>query len=374
MDPPTSSHAERYPILDGIRGTAILMVSASHFSNLHDGPFSGAGQFGVWLFFVLSAFLLSLYFFHRPERIASPLEWTNYTVRRVLRIYPLYVLVLIVGVILGHWSIADVLHAMLLQEPTYWPVFVECRWYAVLPIVVMAMEFGGRVNRLIPAFLVLCSLGFFYFIIPRENIMAGYEWPRGYTWLFAEFVPSFMFGTLAAWCFSSLRKFRPVVARSIALDLALAVAFLIPWIMCAPVLNFIFGTSLEPDYFHTEFVPWSACFAVYIVAAMMSDGLTARCLRSRPLVFMGYVSYSTYLFQDYWFVYLPKLIPDAAPLVFVTGCAVLATSYLLFISVERPLSRVSLLRSPVFTKVYGAAPPPRSTMNFRRLMGLPLRP
>jgi hypothetical protein len=71
MRAPMTTTVERYPVLDGIRGTAILMVSASHFSNLRDLPFSGAGQFGVWLFFVLSAFLLSSHFFTLITRVVE---------------------------------------------------------------------------------------------------------------------------------------------------------------------------------------------------------------------------------------------------------------------------------------------------------------
>src|SRR4051812_28031078 len=101
--PETSSH-NRYAVLDGIRGLAILFVFASHVSNFKGMLFSGGGEFGVWLFFVLSAFLLSLYFFQSPGRIAVPIEWANYAFRRFLRIYPLYVAALVASHFYWGWG------------------------------------------------------------------------------------------------------------------------------------------------------------------------------------------------------------------------------------------------------------------------------
>ena len=74
MEAPHTTGATRYPCLDGVRGMAIALVLMSHICDRTHGIFLGLGQFGVWLFFVLSAFLLSLYFYERPNRLSSPLE------------------------------------------------------------------------------------------------------------------------------------------------------------------------------------------------------------------------------------------------------------------------------------------------------------
>src|SRR6478672_8473930 len=102
MRAPASTAVRQAPF-DGVRGIAILYVTLSHLGNKRTSAFTGAGEYGVWLFFALSAFLLSHYFFLKPERSRSALEWLNYAMRRFLRIYPLYLTALVAGVIVGWW-------------------------------------------------------------------------------------------------------------------------------------------------------------------------------------------------------------------------------------------------------------------------------
>ena len=55
---------KHYPALDGLRGLAAMAVVFGHASNANMGviyalPLGGLGRVAVWLFFVLSAFLLT---------------------------------------------------------------------------------------------------------------------------------------------------------------------------------------------------------------------------------------------------------------------------------------------------------------------------
>ena len=55
--------------LDGLRGLAVLVVIGSHLSNVGMLPrpgLSGTGKSGVYLFFVLSAYLLTRILLQRP--------------------------------------------------------------------------------------------------------------------------------------------------------------------------------------------------------------------------------------------------------------------------------------------------------------------
>lgn len=101
------------PALDGVRGIAIFLVIAHNLAiptgSQPDGAlvtlariFTNAGWIGVQLFFVLSGFLItSILLQEKTTGKISPLQqWRQFYVRRFLRIFPLYYVTLIVGLLL----------------------------------------------------------------------------------------------------------------------------------------------------------------------------------------------------------------------------------------------------------------------------------
>src|SRR4029453_9298894 len=106
--PPGIGSSAYLPELEGLRGLAILLVVAFHCHSVACGiaredacgraPLAliGAGHTGVGLFFVLSAFLLSLPFLRESAGGTKVSRWRFYQ-RRALRILPLYWGVLAVG-------------------------------------------------------------------------------------------------------------------------------------------------------------------------------------------------------------------------------------------------------------------------------------
>src|SRR4029077_17869014 len=84
------------PVLDGIRGLAILMVLLFHFvgGTLPTNSVESAiiwvcnyGALGVELFFVLSGFLITGILYDTHDK---PSYFRNFYMRRILRIFPLY--------------------------------------------------------------------------------------------------------------------------------------------------------------------------------------------------------------------------------------------------------------------------------------------
>ena len=150
---PRSRH-DHLNALDGLRGLAVLIVLGSHLSNagfLPQPGLSGSGKSGVYLFFTLSAFLLTRALLRRPlADFTSAWRWADYALRRVLRIWPLYLVLLLAswaltqaGVTGWHYQMdtGAVLRHLTLREgqSVLWSIPVEFIFYLWLPLVSLAL-------------------------------------------------------------------------------------------------------------------------------------------------------------------------------------------------------------------------------------------
>lgn len=176
--PPVGVREERVPVLDGVRGLAIALVMAYHFSFLGDAWASsspvdralwrvtGAGWAGVDLFFVLSGFLITGILYN-AKAIAQH-YFRSFYARRILRIFPVYyafLLLIVVGLPLVHpdardsvkaiwhdmwWyatyltGVRSVFDSSLRPESLFvghlWSLSVEEQFYLLWPFVVLLLE------------------------------------------------------------------------------------------------------------------------------------------------------------------------------------------------------------------------------------------
>lgn len=158
-----SAARERFyrPELDCLRLCAFLMVWAAHallsFHGLAPAGvlamIEGAGSCGVPIFFFLSAFLITE-LLRREELLAGGIDVRSFYVRRILRIWPLYLGILALYGLLGlrfhgfriepgrllafvflagNWYIA--LHPFLTTPMrSLWSISVEEQWYLLWPL------------------------------------------------------------------------------------------------------------------------------------------------------------------------------------------------------------------------------------------------
>jgi peptidoglycan/LPS O-acetylase OafA/YrhL len=156
---------KRFKALDGLRGIAILLVLFSHASKykffIHPFfNFNGMGKYGVYLFFILSAYLLdrqiALAIINRTENF-----WGNYFLRRFLRIYPLFIIALIVHLFLSFngvntviYTWGDVFTHVTLQKGLniFWSIPVEFKYYFISPLILLAGGYYLKWNPIHMAF------------------------------------------------------------------------------------------------------------------------------------------------------------------------------------------------------------------------------
>ncbi len=85
-----------FPVLDGVRGIAVLMVVVTHFGSLSPANYHyfHPGLLGVDIFFVLSGFLITSILLQEFER-THWIDLKNFYARRFLRLMPAYWLCLL---------------------------------------------------------------------------------------------------------------------------------------------------------------------------------------------------------------------------------------------------------------------------------------
>lgn len=270
---------QRIVALDGLRGAAITYVMLGHF-----GPdwLDGAGSFGVTVFFALSGRLMADVLF------LEGMDWREFAVRRLARLYPALLFFLACTFILSRalgrtefladWWCYPIFAVNLVvilatRFPPFdhlWSVSLEVQAYVVLAL--MAAGLSGR-WRLISLF-AAASFGFINGLV---RTYVGHQ-------------SSFM----VYW--------RPDVGTAVIfaaafMRLALKDVRLPPWMV--PIA---FGAANGLMLITTE--PWVSSTVNGVLLAFVGASLersafpALRFFESRPLVFLGTISYSLYIWQQ----------------------------------------------------------------------------
>jgi peptidoglycan/LPS O-acetylase OafA/YrhL len=342
-------HGGAVPALDGLRGLAVLIVLLSHLANAGLPVFpglsmAGTGKSGVYLFFVLSAFLLTRLLLARPlAHWRRPSLWLDYVLRRVLRIWPLYLVVLSASVALfvsglAPWwpyliDPASFLRHVLLREGTsvLWSVPVEFHYYLWLPLVagLFALARRGRAPAAMVGLVAACLVAIAMWVWPPDAAEVNDVRLGPYLSLFivgaaaASFPASPRPGSVALWSFVGVLATTGVVITTP-----------VCWSLLA-------GGAMVADLNHRWFLLFGLAWAGLLLSVLRGHEVWRRVFEFLPLRALGWVSFSAYLWH------MPVLAMVTGPLrltgwgavgAFCLGTAVV--SALSWRLIERPLQRV----------------------------------
>ncbi|MGH8032359.1 MAG: acyltransferase family protein [Luteimonas sp.] len=330
-------------VLDGLRGIALLLVLFSHASligidMLPGVDMSGVGKTGVWLFFVLSSFLLMHQFLDLDAggRLGARAFW-RYAVRRVLRIYPLYAVFLVVcwltplKTYFDSMDGVDVLAHLAAIEGMWhtWSVAVELKYYVLLPLLVLAYLHVAR-RRFWPATLLAASgIGI------REWTSAYYQADGLWT-----YIAIFLTGSWVAIAHRHLlrRGRMPSRAMQWLAGIAAAAVFTLLMAMTPSLWSRLTGVATPIGHWHSSFTLFALLWSAFLLAILHAPGLLQACFSWLPLRVIGVVSFSAYLWHGLLLANLGWLpfaagSPAQGAVLFVV---VVLTSTLSYLVIEQP--------------------------------------
>lgn len=296
---PHTAKPKYRPDVDGLRCVAVLSVLAFHLS---PGRVSG-GFVGVDVFFVISGYLISSIIV--SEINAGSFSIIGFYDRRIRRIFPA-LFAMLIGMSLAAWFFflpaefvafaKSVIAAATSTSNFYfwthsgyfdsplsrpllhtWSLAVEEQFYISFPLLLLAT------NRLIPGrmkavtlVLFSASLGLSAFMVVRSEMTAFYmPYTRAWELLLGTIL------SLGVW-----PRMKNALSRNLATLIGIV---MIGW----SVLKYT-PQTLFPGL--TALLPCVGT-ALIIGAGEQGSSLVSRCLSSRPIVFIGLISYSLYLWH-----------------------------------------------------------------------------
>jgi acetyltransferase len=342
--------------IESLRAVAALSVLAGHVWLYSQGWSDAsyphrlveAGRYGVWLFFALSGYLLFWPFARSALGQGGPIDLRRYALNRVLRILPLYYVVVIVLLVVdqhggsfGQWVRFGTLTESFFRstvgtvDTPIWSLVVEAQFYLLLPLLAWLLLRGGNARRAALGLGLLAGASLaVWFVKVHAPVNPDLRWRYSLAATFFNFTAG-MFVALV----------RARMPRMPGGSTAFILGGVGLWLVAASAIRWA--------------EPLCALGAALIVAALVlpvGSGTLVRALSLRPLAALGVASYSLYLWHvpvlhalhahTGWGT-VPLLVGGAA-----TAVAVAAVSY---VGIERPFLALRRRWGPVVAEPAGPA-------------------
>ncbi len=271
--------------LTGIRAIAVLLVFTAHTPIRHIiGDF---GQEAVYIFFFLSAYLLTI----SLEKQNLKIFWN----KRFWRIYPLYFILIILLGFLNKYSITDILlNLSFLQQlndnfiiDVSWSLIIEVKLYLILPLLVYGLK-KYRWKLLIPLIIIPYLLRFgtieeYLIRVASGSMKVVY----GNFW---EFLDMF---AIASFIAINRQKIKSLTINSrleTILQLMIVILFLI-----TPKIIEIIGINRAISIIVIMMPLYTVLISGIFGMLIRNTEPLNRILSNRILLFYGTISYSFYL-------------------------------------------------------------------------------
>jgi peptidoglycan/LPS O-acetylase OafA/YrhL len=314
------SKAERVASLTGIRAVAALLVMATHaayttgkYTHGYVGLVYSRMEIGVPIFFVLSGFLLFGPWVKAAATGDPPPSVRRYSWHRVRRIMPAYAVTVLAAYLLYHFRTAgpnpghtweglfrnltltqiytdNYLYSFLHQGLTQmWSLAVEVAFYVALPLLAYLLLVVLCRRRWRPGLLMtgLCGLAL---ITPAWLVLVHTtDWlPDGAKLWLPTYLAWFIGGMLLA-------ALQPTGVRAYAL-VCIPLAVVCYFIVSTPIAG---APTTSPSELREALAKagfYAAIAALMVAPLALGDrGHYARFLATRPMVFLGEISYEIFL-------------------------------------------------------------------------------
>jgi peptidoglycan/LPS O-acetylase OafA/YrhL len=332
--------------IDGLRAISVLSVFLFH---LGDKSASG-GLVGVDVFFVISGYLITTLIY--TESKADRFSLTAFYVRRIKRIAPALLTLTLVVMATGYLILAPGDYDVLAQSSLFalagasnffflnhtgyfdataemmpmlhtWSLGVEEQFYVVWPglfIVLWKIAEKKRICMLTSIFVLIAVSFVTYLVINNTNPKVAFYMPYTRAWELAlggiiPFLPE-----ITNTGFSRFKK-------------------ILPWIGLVFIGAAVFQFRSPVDFTGNKIIA-SVLGAFLIIYAIQPKSFLHRILESGPLVFIGKISYSIYLFHLPMIVlwkHYASIIPHGYGLLFIICTTVI--SWLSWRFIEQPCRR-----------------------------------
>jgi peptidoglycan/LPS O-acetylase OafA/YrhL len=294
LPPPERAGSLHYlPQLDAVRAFAVSLVLWHHWYGPPEIPL---GPIGVWIFFVISGFLITRILLNSRSDTSqgNRRALLTFYVRRVLRILPLYYLVLLIGFATSAslratwpWYAAYLQNfKVMLNEndplifgPHLWSLAVEEQFYLLWPLAIL---FAPRI-LLLPMIASAVALA-----IASRIVCTQMGWTAFQVYAFTpNNLDTLGLGALLAY-FVTHRPKQVIVLRRFAL-----IAGLIVWLAVAQF-------KVHMLAFRLMAMP-TALITLWMIARIWQGigGLAGRAMAFPPSVFMGRISYGIYIYHHF---------------------------------------------------------------------------